>query len=43
VNFFGEFDQVVQVGAEFARGFDRTGDTHLASPRSPSSTQAVDG
>src|ERR1700722_4480607 len=37
--FFGELDQVVQVEAEFARGFDRTGNTHLALPRSPSSTR----
>jgi hypothetical protein len=30
--FSGELDQVVQVGAEFAGGFDRTGNTHLAFP-----------
>jgi len=35
----GELDQVVQVLAEFARGFERTSNTHLALPRSPSSTR----
>jgi len=30
----GALDQVVQIGAEFVRGFDRIADTHLELPRS---------
>ena len=37
---FGELDQVVQVVAEFARGFDRTGNTHLALPSAPGLTRS---
>src|SRR5260370_13645308 len=40
--FFGELDQVVQVNAEFARGFDRTG-VHVALPRDPSSSSRPGG
>jgi hypothetical protein len=39
---FGELDQVVQVGAEFARGFDRTGNTHLALPSAPRFDQVAE-
>jgi hypothetical protein len=40
--YFGELDQMVQVGAKLMRGIDTTGTYHLALPSQPELDEAAD-